>query len=148
MRQLLVLGVIILMLGISSRAGAGIILQIQVFENTPPAQAGQKAPDKGKMTLSVEVLAEPGAPFHSRTRLGDRTIEIKGTLRAMKDGTYQADCSFSDITTNPNGMGLTKAWKTNLLAPLGEDVIANGAPDSQTYLQIKPDPARQAPQRD
>ena len=130
------------MLGTAHRLAAGIILEIQDFENNPPALAEQKAPDKGKMLLSVEVLAEPDQPFLSRTKLGGRTIQVQGTLRRGTGDTWRASYQFSDTTSNPDGTVSTNSWSSNLDLSTGKPILASGGSRGTTFIQIKAAPEK------
>jgi hypothetical protein len=56
----------------------------------------EKAP-QGRMLNSIEVLTEPGAPFHSKVASGVTALSLTGRLTAMKDGDFAVQLKFVHV---------------------------------------------------
>jgi hypothetical protein len=97
----------------SGVAWADVVVRVEIVEGKPEAAEAKKVP-AGETTLTVETLADAGGNFRTRTRVGKRTIELKGTVKQSDGDRRRIQVDFSD---SEDGLGqqvtTTLLMKTN-----------------------------------
>ena len=102
-------------------ASADVVVRVQVVEGPVRAEdaaAADDGPGQAETLLSIETLARPGGAFRSRTEVGGRIVELKGSLKPGGERSYTVAVAFS--SKGPDG---GQEVTTNLLVTIGKPVV-------------------------